>query len=73
MLYANEKDIKRCQSSVREMLKNKEINLSEEIIKKVTRDIMNISYSTGGDYSDSVITSYTKSYIEKMMYQKFLN
>lgn len=73
MLDANEKDIKRCQSSVREMLKNKEINLSEEIIKKVTRDIMNLSYSTGGDYSDSVITSHTKSYIEKMMYQKFLN
>lgn len=68
MLYANEKDIKRCERLVGEMLKNKEIHLTEETIKKITRDIINISYSTGGDYSDSIITLYTENYIDKKMY-----
>ncbi|WP_449623146.1 hypothetical protein [Robertmurraya sp. Marseille-Q9965] len=73
MIYANEKEIKRCQTLVREMVKIREIKLNDEIIKMVTSDIMNITYATGGDYSDSTLTSYVKTYIDKKMYKKFFN
>ena len=73
MLYANEKDIKRCQTLVRKMVKVREIKLSDEIIKMVKSDIMNITYATGRDYSDSTLTSHVNTYIDKKMYQKFFN
>ena len=39
---------------------------------KITKDIMNISYSKGGDYSDMIIQRYAETYIEEGFYKKYL-
>ena len=33
---------------------------------------MNISYSKGGDYSDTIIQRYAETYIEKGFYKEYL-
>jgi hypothetical protein len=74
MLYATEKDINRCQGIVEEQLKKKSIICKENrVIRDITIDIINISYSKGGDYSNLIIETFTESYIEKKMYEKFFN
>jgi hypothetical protein len=74
MLYATEMDIIRCQGIVKEKLQKKNISCKDNrVIKDITIDIMNISYSKGGDYSNLVIETFTESYIERKMYERFFN
>lgn len=40
-------------------------------LRKITMDIMNISYSNGGDYSEKIIESYGKSYFKDKLYEKW--
>jgi len=72
MLYAQKEDIERCNKIVEEELKRREIKVDEDIIKKITEDIMNISYSTGGDYSYDVLKSYTEEYFKEENYKKHI-
>ncbi len=72
MFFADTKDIFRCTEIVREELKRKNINVDEEVLNKITVDIMNISYSKGGDYSNEIIRSFAETYIEEEFYKKFL-
>jgi hypothetical protein len=73
VLYANEKDISRCMVIVRTLLKHHKVEVGEDNLRRITIEIMNISYSTGGDYSDDIIKSYAESYVEEKHYEKFLN
>ena len=45
--------------------------IDENYIRQIVEDIMNISYSIGGDYSRSVITKITTTYFEREFYKKF--
>ncbi|MCX4354177.1 MAG: hypothetical protein OSJ60_21560 [Lachnospiraceae bacterium] len=65
-------DIIRCIEVVRKILIEKEINVSEDVLEKMTKDIMSISYSTGGDYSSKIIQRYAETYIERKLYEEFL-
>ncbi len=65
-------DINRCIEVVRKILIKKEINVSEDVLEKMTKNIMNISYAKGGDYSSKIIQSYAETYIEEKFYEKFL-
>ena len=49
---ANEDNFKKCKKIVSEFT-NDDKNLDE-----VTLEIMNIAYSTGGDYSDEILLAY---------------
>lgn len=55
---ANEDNFKKCKKIVSEFT-NDDKNLDE-----VTLKIMNIAYSTGGDYSDETLLAYVKAYFE---------
>ena len=72
MIFADQKDILRCTKIIRDELNKKNINVDEKILNKITVDIMNISYSKGGDYSNDIIRSFTETYIEEEFYKKFL-
>ncbi|MCK4260868.1 MAG: hypothetical protein KAX49_17960 [Halanaerobiales bacterium] len=49
------------------------VNLENDIVEKVTIDIMNISYLKGGDYSNQVIRSFAETYIQQEFYKKFVD
>ena len=55
---ANEDDFENIKKIVSEFTNNDK-NLDE-----VTLKIMNIAYSTGGDYSDEILLAYVKAYFE---------
>lgn len=55
---ANEDDFENIKKIVSEFTNNDK-NLDES-----TLEIMNIVYSTGGDYSDEVLLAYVKAYFE---------
>ena len=55
---ANEDDFENIKKIVSEFTNN-EKNLDES-----TLEIMNIVYSTGGDYSDETLLAYVKAYFE---------
>lgn len=55
---ANEDDFENIKKIVSEFTNNDK-NLDE-----ATLEIMNIAYSTGGDYSDETLLAYVKAYFE---------
>lgn len=55
---ANEDDFEKYKKIVSEFTNNDK-NLDES-----TLEIMNIAYSTGGDYSDETLLAYLKAYVE---------
>ena len=71
MIYATDEDVNRCLSIVKEELDKQGLKLESSKILEVTKDIMNISYSKGGDYSEKTISSFAETYIEEELY-KFL-
>jgi len=73
MIFSNTNDINRCTEIVKNELIRCNVNVSEEILNKITGDIMDISYSKGGDYSDKIIQSFAETYVEKQLYKKFLD
>lgn len=70
MLFANQKDILRCTEIVRKELLKNNVNFNDGILNKITIDVMNISYSKGGDYSDLVIQRFAETYVENDFYKK---
>jgi hypothetical protein len=71
MLDATEKDIIRCQSIVVKQIEKRNLNIKEINIRKITIDIMNITYSKGGSYLD--IKAFAEAYFEREMYKELLN
>jgi hypothetical protein len=56
---ANEDNFKKCKKIVSEFT-NDDKNLDE-----ATLEIMDIAYSSGGDYSDEILLEYVKAYFKK--------
>lgn len=72
MVFTDSKDIRNCTEIVKkELLKNK-VNVNDDILNKITLDVMNISYSKGGDYSEKIIQSFAETYVEEGFYKKFI-
>jgi len=72
MLYANQKDIERCKIIVIDELSKQNIKLEDDVVDKITVDIMNISYSKGGDYSNKIIRRFAEVYINRGFYKEFI-
>lgn len=72
MIFADTKDIFRCSKIIKNEFAKTELNLDDVVLNKITVEIMNISYSHGGDYTDGVIQSFAETYIEKGFYKKYL-
>ena len=71
MIYSTEQDKKRVTEIVQAELSQRRMIIDENYIRQIVEDIMNISYSIGGDYSRSVITKITTTYFERDFYKKF--
>ena len=67
MVYETSNDMDRCKKIVKEELIKKNKDLKTISLEEVTIDIMNISYSKGGDYSEVVIRSFAKVYIDEFL------
>ncbi len=72
MVFADVEDIRNCTEVVRKELLKHNVTVNDEILNKITLDVMNISYSKGGDYSDKIIQSFAETYVEKGFYKKFI-
>ncbi|MCX4342083.1 MAG: hypothetical protein OSJ72_20990 [Lachnospiraceae bacterium] len=72
MLFSSRDDFRRCTEIVRKELYSKNIVVKDEILKKITEDVMNFSYSKGGDYSSKILRSFAEVYIEHGLYKKYL-
>lgn len=72
MIFASKEDVSKCTWIVKEQLGKRGVGVADDIFKKITEDIMNISYSKGGDYSDKIIRSFAETYIEEGFYEKYL-
>ncbi len=67
MVYADLNDIERCKKIIKEELLKKNKILNHISLDEITIKIMNISYSKGGDYSEEIIRSFAKVYIDKFL------
>ena len=72
MIFSNVNDINRCKEIVKKEFIRRNIGVNDDILNKITEDIMNISYSKGGGYSDKVIHCFAETYIEEEFYKKYL-
>lgn len=72
MIFSDSNDINRCEGIVKKELLKNSVDVNKETLNKITLDIMNISYSKGGDYSDEVIQSFAETYVEEGFYLKFI-
>mgnify|MGYP001119264671 FL=1 len=73
MLFSQGDDFSRCFEIVKKELQGKNIVVKDNILKRITEDIMNISYAKGGDYSREIIYSFANTYIERGLYKKYLS
>ena len=67
MVYANSNDIERCKKIIKEELLKKNKILNHASLDEITIEIMNISYSKGGDYSEEIIRSFATVYIDELL------
>lgn len=67
MVYADSNDIERCKKIIKDELLKKNKNLNNISLDKITIEIMNISYSKGGDYSEDIIRSFAMVYIDEFL------
>ncbi len=67
MVYADSNVIERCKKIIKDELLKKNKNLNNISLDKITIEIMNISYSKGGDYSEDIIRSFAMVYIDEFL------
>ncbi len=72
MQFSKRDDFNRCSEIVRKKLQGKNIVVKDAELKRITEDIMNISYAKGGDYSREIIDSFADTYIEHGLYKTIL-
>jgi hypothetical protein len=72
MAFTDSKDFRHCTEIVKKELLKNNVNVDDDFINKITLDVMNISYSKGGDYSDKIIHRFAETYVEEGFYKKFL-
>lgn len=73
MIFSNKDDVSRSIETVKKELNKRNISVEEKILIEIVKDIMNISYSKGGDYSEKVICNFARVYIEEELYKKFFD
>lgn len=72
MAFIDSNDIRNCTEIVREELLKINVNVNDEILNMITTDVINISYSKGGDSSDQIIKSFAETYMKEGFYKKFI-
>lgn len=71
MLFLDDSDYKRCTEIVKKELLKRNVNVSKEMLNKITKDVMNITYAKGGSYSSDIVQAFAETYVEEEFYIKF--
>ena len=67
-------DIERCKIQIRNLfLSRRGLELNNIQLHEITKDIMRISYSHGGDFSNDIILCFAKGYIDSQLYLKYFD
>ena len=72
MIFSSANDYKRCTEIVRKKLSQRNICVSDDVLDKITEDVMNITYAKGGSYSYDIVQCFAETYVEEEFYKKFL-
>jgi hypothetical protein len=64
--YDRVNDLKKCVTVINELLDEKEITIKEENIGLLAKEVLSITYSTGGDCSNSTLRAYAETYLFRM-------
>lgn len=73
MIFATGNDFRRCTEIVRKELAKMNVTVEDVTLKKITKDVMNISYAKGGDYSNEIILEFARAYVEHGLYKQYLS
>ena len=46
--------------------------VSDDVLDKITEDVMNITYAKGGSYSYDIVQCFAETYVKEEFYKKFL-
>ena len=72
MIYENTGDFERCIDVVKLKLNARNIVVSDNILQKITMDVMSISYAKGGGYSSDIIAAFAEGYIEHGLFKEYM-
>ncbi|MBI9015485.1 MAG: hypothetical protein JEZ08_24840 [Clostridiales bacterium] len=72
MMFVKESDKVRCSSIVLNEIETLDLQVLKNFIKEISEEILNISYSKGGDYTESMLSAFAAGYFGKEMYKKYL-
>lgn len=72
MIGISEEDFKIGRKVVQKKLQSHHIDVTDEVLAEITRDIMNISYAKGGGYSAEHISAFAEAYIVSGFHEKYL-
>jgi len=72
MFFANKEDVENCKIIVRKEICERSLFQLEDVIDDIVQEIMNITYSKGGDYKENTLTAFTKLYFDNEFYNKLL-
>lgn len=71
MIFAKREDVDRCAEIVRAELEKRDGKINNDILNKITEDIMNISYAKGGDFSEKIFRRFVETYVENGLHKKY--
>ena len=71
MVFAKREDVDRCVAIVRVELEKRDGKINNDILNKITEDIMDIAYSKGGDYSEKIFRKFVETYVENGLHKKY--
>ena len=71
MLFSSANDYKRCTEIVRKELSQRNICVSDDVLDKITEDVMNITYAKGGSYSYDIVQCFAKHMWKKSFIKNF--
>lgn len=70
----SENDIERCKTPIRNLFLSRiGFELNDIQLSDITKDIMQISDSHGGDFSNDIILDFAKGYIDSQLYLKYID
>lgn len=58
---------------VRKELSKRNVCVRDDVLDKITEDVMNIAYAKGGDYSRDIVQGFAEVYVEEEFYKKYLD
>ena len=67
-------DLERCKTAIQKLFLEREVvELNDEQLTEITKDIMQISDSHGGGFSTDIVLGFAKGYLDSQLYLKYID